>query len=37
MLKGVHMVSLGFVAAAVVMLIAPAAYHRIAAAGNNAA
>jgi hypothetical protein len=34
MLKGVHITSLGFVAAAVVMLIAPAAYHRIAAAGN---
>jgi hypothetical protein len=33
-LKGVHMASLGLVAAAVVMLIAPAAYHRIAAAGN---
>jgi uncharacterized protein DUF6328 len=33
-LKGVHQASLGVVAAAVVMLIAPAAYHRIAAAGN---
>jgi hypothetical protein len=33
-LKGVHMASLGLVAAAVVMLIAPAAYHRIAAGGN---
>jgi hypothetical protein len=34
MLKGVHIASLGLVAAAVVMLIAPAAYHRIAAEGN---
>jgi hypothetical protein len=33
-LKGVHLASLSVVAAAVVMLIAPAAYHRIAAAGN---
>jgi hypothetical protein len=33
-LKGIHTASLGLVAAAVVMLIAPAAYHRIAAAGN---
>jgi hypothetical protein len=33
-LKGVHLASLGVVAAAVIMLIAPAAYHRIAAAGN---
>ena len=33
-LKDVHLGSLSVVAAAVVMLIAPAAYHRIAAAGN---
>jgi hypothetical protein len=33
-LKGMHLASLSVVAAAVVMLIAPAAYHRIAAAGN---
>jgi hypothetical protein len=33
-LKGVHLASLSVVAAAVVMLIAPAAYHRIAAAGS---
>jgi hypothetical protein len=33
-LKIVHLASLGVVAVAVVMLIAPAAYHRIAAAGN---
>jgi Family of unknown function (DUF6328) len=33
-LKGVHLASLSVVVAAVVMLIAPAAYHRIAAAGN---
>jgi hypothetical protein len=33
-LKSIHLVSLGVVAIAVVMLIAPAAYHRIAAGGN---
>ena len=33
-LKGMHLASLSVVAVAVVMLIAPAAYHRIAAAGN---
>jgi hypothetical protein len=33
-LKDVHLGSLSVVAAAVIMLIAPAAYHRIAAAGN---
>lgn len=33
-LKDVHLTSLGVVAVAVVMLIAPAAYHRIAASGN---
>jgi hypothetical protein len=32
--KAVHLTSLGVVAAAVIMLIAPAAYHRIAAHGN---
>jgi Family of unknown function (DUF6328) len=32
--KGVHLVSLALVTIAVVMLIAPAAYHRIAAGGN---
>ena len=32
--KVVHMASLGMVAIAIVLLIAPAAYHRIAAAGN---
>jgi hypothetical protein len=34
-LKGIHLASLSVVAMAVVMLIAPAAYHRIAAAGNT--
>jgi hypothetical protein len=33
-LKSIHLVSLGVVAIAVVMLIAPAAYHRIAAGGD---
>jgi Family of unknown function (DUF6328) len=32
--KAMHMASLGFVAIAIVLLIAPAAYHRIAASGN---
>jgi Family of unknown function (DUF6328) len=32
--KAVHMASLGVVAIAIILLIAPAAYHRIAAAGN---
>ena len=33
-LKGIHLASLGIVAIAVVMLIAPVAYHRIAAGGQ---
>ncbi len=32
--RAVHLVSLGFVAVAIIMLIAPASYHRIAAGGN---